>query len=48
MAIITKLTRTNNYTMRGELTTCEAEYSDYTFEGKSMCEYKHLVAILAK
>lgn len=34
MAIITKLTKTNNYTMRGELTTCEAEYNDYTFEGK--------------
>lgn len=33
MAIITKITKSNNYTMKGGLTTCEAEYNDYTYDG---------------
>ena len=32
MAIITKLTKTHNYTLRGGLTFCEAEYNDYFYE----------------
>lgn len=35
MAIITKLTKTNNYyEMRGNLTFCNAEYNEYTYLGK--------------
>ncbi|MDE7070515.1 MAG: hypothetical protein K2O86_00900 [Clostridia bacterium] len=34
MAIITKITKTNNYTLRGGLTFCEAEYNDYFYEGE--------------
>lgn len=34
MAIISKITKTNEYTMRGGLTFCEAEYNDYTFNGE--------------
>ena len=33
MAIITKITKTNNYTMKGGLTFCEAEYNDYIYDG---------------
>ena len=33
MAIITKITKSNNYAMRGGLTFCEAEYNDYTYNG---------------
>lgn len=33
MAIITKITKTNNYNMKGGVTFCEAEYNDYTYEG---------------
>ena len=32
MAVITKITKNNNYyTMRGGLTFCEAEYNDYSY-----------------
>ena len=34
MAIITKITKTNNYTMKGGLTFCEAQYNDYTYNGE--------------
>ncbi len=34
MAIITKITKSGNYTMKGGLTFCEAEYNEYIFEGK--------------
>ena len=34
MAIITKLTKNGNYTMKGGLTFCEAEYNDYEYLGK--------------
>ena len=34
MAIITKITKTNNYNMKSGLTFCEAEYNEYTFESK--------------
>ena len=34
MAIITKITKTCNYTLRGGLTFCEAEYNDYFYEGE--------------
>ena len=34
MAIITKISKTSNYTMRGGLTFCEAEYNDYTYKGE--------------
>lgn len=34
MAIITKITKTNTYTLRWGLTFCEAEYNDYTYDGK--------------
>lgn len=34
MAIITKITRSNeNYTMRGGLTFCEAQYNEYMYYG---------------
>ena len=33
MAIITKIEKSNNYTLRGSLTFCEAEYNDYTYNG---------------
>lgn len=33
MAIITKITKTNNYTMKSGLTFCEAEYNDYFYKG---------------
>ena len=33
MAIITKITKTNNYTMKGGLTFCEAKYNDYIYDG---------------
>lgn len=35
MAIVKKVTKKNdNYTMKGKLTYCEAQYNDYTYEGK--------------
>ena len=34
MAIITKIIKTDNYTMKNGLTFCEAKYNDYTFEGE--------------
>ncbi|MDY5677719.1 MAG: hypothetical protein SPK59_02950 [Eubacteriales bacterium] len=35
MAIITKIEKNNkNYTMRGGLSFCEAEYNDYTYLGE--------------
>lgn len=35
MAIITKITKiNNNYSMRGGLTFCEAEYNDYQYLNK--------------
>lgn len=33
MAIITKITKTNDYTIKNNLTFCEAEYNDYICEG---------------
>ncbi len=32
MAIITKITKSNNYTMKNSLTFCEAEYNDYIYD----------------
>ena len=34
MAVITKITKSNHYTMRGGLTFCEAEYNDYYYAGE--------------
>lgn len=35
MAIITKISKTNNqYNVKGGLTFCEAEYNDYSYNGK--------------
>ncbi len=34
MAIITEITKTGRYTMKGKLTTCKANYNEYTYEGK--------------
>lgn len=34
MAVITKIEKSSNYTMRGGLTFCEAEYNDYTYDGE--------------
>ena len=34
MAIITKITKIGNYTMRGSLTFCEAKYNDYCYDGE--------------
>lgn len=33
MAIIKKIKKTNNYTMKNKLTFCEAEYNDYIYNG---------------
>ncbi|MDE6104288.1 MAG: hypothetical protein K2G38_01190, partial [Clostridia bacterium] len=33
MAIIKKITKISNYKMKGRLTSCEAEYNDYTYNG---------------
>ncbi len=32
MAIITKITKSNNYTMKNSLAFCEAEYNDYIYD----------------
>lgn len=32
MAIITKITKSNNYTMKNGLTFCEAQYNDYIYD----------------
>lgn len=34
MAVITKIIKTNNYTMRSGLTFCEAQYNDYIYCGE--------------
>jgi hypothetical protein len=34
MAVVTKITKSTNYSMRGGLTFCEAEYNDYTYGGE--------------
>ena len=34
MAIITKIKKSNDYTMRGGLTFCEAEYNEYSYLGE--------------
>ena len=34
MAVITKITKTNNYTVKGGLTFCEAHYNDYIYRGE--------------
>ena len=34
MAIISKITKTHNYNMKGGVTFCEAEYNDYTYLGE--------------
>lgn len=31
---ITNITKSNNYTMRGGLTFCDAEYNEYIYKGK--------------
>lgn len=34
MAVIKKITKSQNYKMRGGVTFCEAEYNDYIFENE--------------
>ena len=45
MAIITKITKTNNYTMKGGLTFCEAHYNDYTYNGEKYVRIQTLSLI---
>ena len=34
MAIISKITKSQNYNMKGGVTFCNAEYNDYTYRGE--------------